>query len=100
MRTYVEDGESPSLAGVGIFLAQGDQLLSQTLGFLSFGPCCVYRFVFEQRCDEISEQSLTMRAGARQVSVFLESAGHSFFFAVVSCPSGGALTIRMGASDE
>lgn len=94
MRTYVEDGKSLSLAGVGVLLAQGDQLLSQTLGFLGLGPCCGYRFVLEERCDEVSEQSLTVRAAARQVSVFLESACHIFFLSVVSCRSGavGELT--------
>ena len=77
--TYVEDGQSLSLASIGVLLAQSDQLLGQTLGFLGLGPCRGYRLVLEQGCDEVSEQSLTVRAAARQVSVFLESACHVFF---------------------
>ena len=87
--TYVEDGESLSLAGIGVLLAQGDQLLGQTLGFLGLRPCCGYRLVLKQRCDEVSEQSLTMRAAARQVSVFLKSACHDF--SLTSFSAGVAL---------
>lgn len=86
--TYVEDGESLSLASIGVLLAQGDQLLGQTLGFLGLGPCCGYRLVLEEGCDEVSEQSLTVRAAARQMSVFLESACHVFFLSVVCCRCG------------
>lgn len=89
MATYVEDGESLSLAGVGVLLAQSDQLLGQTLGFLGLGPCCGYRLVLEEGCDEVSEQSLTVRAAARQVSVFLESACH--VFSLTSFSAGVAL---------
>ena len=86
--TYVKDGESLSLAGIGVLLAQGDQLLGQTLGFLGLGPCCGYRLILEEGCDEVSEQSLTVRAAARQVPVFLESACH--VFSLASFPAGVA----------
>jgi hypothetical protein len=89
--TYVEDRESLSLAGVGVLLAQGDQLLGQTLGLLCLGPCCGYRLVFEEGCDEVSKQSLTVRAAARQMSVFLKSACHDF--SLLSFPAGVALWV-------
>lgn len=37
-RTYVEDGECASLAGFGVLLAQCDEFLGQSLGFLCFVP--------------------------------------------------------------
>jgi hypothetical protein len=87
--TYVKDGQSLSLAGIGVLLAQGDQLLGQTLGFLCLGPCRGYRLVLEEGCDEVSEQGLTVRAAARQMSVFLESACH--VFSLTSILAGVAL---------
>lgn len=40
--TYVEYGQSASLASLGILLAQGDEFLGQTLGLLSLVPCGGY----------------------------------------------------------
>lgn len=80
-RSYVENGQRLSLAGFGVLFAQRNQLLGQPLGFLGFWPGGGYGFVFEERGDEVSEQGLPVRAAARQVSVFLESARHFF------CPS-------------
>lgn len=38
--TYVENLQGPSAAGLSVLLAERDQLVCQSLGFLGLGPCC------------------------------------------------------------
>ena len=59
--TYVENALRLRTTRVGIFLAQGYQLLGQPLRFFGFGPRRLYRFVGYEGGDEVAEEGLAVR---------------------------------------
>lgn len=47
-KTYIENLQSASAAGLGVLLAQRDQLVCQTLGLLGLGPCGCDGFILKE----------------------------------------------------
>lgn len=59
-----EDGFGAAAGGGGVFLAQGDDFLGETLGFFRFRPGGFDAFVNEQGGHEVAEEGLAMGGGA------------------------------------
>lgn len=66
---------SPS-TGVCVFLAQGNKFFGEALGFFGLVPGRGYGFVGEERGDEVTQESLSMRGLAAKMAVFQRSTGH------------------------
>lgn len=58
--TYVEYALRLCATRIGIFLAQGYQLLGQSLRFFGFGPGRLYGFVSYERGDQVAEEGLAV----------------------------------------
>ncbi len=63
-KTDVEDLGCAATAGFGVFLAHGDELLGEALGFFGFGPGGGDGFVLEEGGDEVAEEGLAVRGCA------------------------------------
>lgn len=56
--TYEEYALRSRTARVGVFLAEGDELLGEALRFFGFGPGRLDGFVRYERGDEVAEEGL------------------------------------------
>jgi hypothetical protein len=59
-----------------VLLPQRHELLGQPLRLLCLVPCCRYRFVLEERCDEVAQKCLPMRRRPAQGAVLHVAARH------------------------
>lgn len=85
--SYIKRRQCAFPTGFGVLLAQGDQLLGQSLRLLGLGPCGCDGFMLEEGGDEVAEQSLSVRGLAAQMAELGSTSGHSV---------GGEGGLRMG----
>lgn len=74
--TYEEYTLRLGTTRIGIFLAQGYQLLGQSLRFFGFRPGRLYGFMGYKGGDEVAEEGLAVRGVAVQMPVFQSAASH------------------------
>lgn len=75
--SYIKRRQCALPARFGVLLAQGDQLLGQSLRLLGLGPCGCDGFMLEERGDEVAEEGLSVRGLAAQMAEFGSTSGHS-----------------------
>lgn len=61
VRAYVEYTLRFCTTCVGVFFAEGYELLGQALRFFCFGPGCLDGFVGHEGGDEVAEEGLAVR---------------------------------------
>ncbi len=74
--TYEEYTLRFRAARVGVFLAQGYELLGQSLRFFGFGPGRLDGFVGYEGGDEVAEEGLAVGGLAVQMPILQGAAGH------------------------